>query len=177
MFCWNATADPYIWLALNPTNSGRLKMDSNKFKHIVRIVNTDLDGNKAISVALMKIKGIGFSFANMVCNFAKISKSKKTGMLKQEEIQKIEDILKNPAKYGAPDWMMNKRRELITGEDKHVLAAELDFAKTTDFRRLQKIKSYRGLRLSWGLPVRGQRTKSNFRRNKGKGLGVKRKKK
>ena len=44
-----------------------------------------------------------------------------------------------------------------------------------DLRRLKKIKSNRGLRHQWGLPVRGQRTKSNFRRSKGKAVGVKRK--
>jgi small subunit ribosomal protein S13 len=52
----------------------------------------------------------------------------------------------------------------------------LKFAKENDVKMMKKIKSYRGLRHQWSLPVRGQRTKSNFRRNKGKGsLGVKRK--
>ena len=53
---------------------------------------------------------------------------------------------------------------------------DLIFSKQQDVRRLQKIKSYRGLRHAANLPLRGQRTKSNFRRNKGKAVGVKRKK-
>ena len=50
------------------------------------------------------------------------------------------------------------------------------FAQENDVKRLKRIRSYVGVRHGQGLPVRGQRTKSNFRRNKGKGpLGVKKK--
>ena len=48
-----------------------------EFKHLVRIVNTDLDGNKHISIALKKIKGVGFMFSNMVCSIANIDGRKK----------------------------------------------------------------------------------------------------
>ena len=48
-------------------------------------------------------------------------------------------------------------------------------SQENDVKREQKTKSYRGLRHAIGLPVRGQRTKSNFRRNKGKAVGGKKK--
>jgi len=55
------------------------------------------------------------------------------------------------------------------------LVGDLKFTKENDIKLLKKVKSYRGMRHALGLPVRGQRTKSNFRRNKGKAsLGVKR---
>ncbi|MCX8147635.1 MAG: 30S ribosomal protein S13, partial [Candidatus Woesearchaeota archaeon] len=51
---------------------------------------------------------------------------------------------------------------------------EIDFFTGSDIKRLKIIKCYRGIRHIEGLPVRGQRTKSNFRKNKGKVMGVKR---
>jgi small subunit ribosomal protein S13 len=145
-------------------------------KHFVRILNTDLAGNKAISVGMKKIKGVGFNFANMVCNLAKIEKTKKTGHLTDAERNRIEEVLKNPNKHNIPSWMLNRRKDYQTGADKHLFVSDLDFSKQNDLRTLQRIKSNRGLRHAWGLPVRGQKTKSNFRKNKGKALGVKRKK-
>ena len=91
-------------------------------------------------------------------------------------VSKINDVIKNPAKYNFPEWLLNRRKDYDDGTDKHIVVGDLKFTHSNDLKRLQRIKSYRGLRLAWGLTVRGQRTKSNFRRNKGKGLGVKRKK-
>ena len=51
----------------------------------------------------------------------------------------------------------------------------MSFTQDNDIKMLKKIKSYKGIRHSLGLPVRGQRTRSNFRKNKGKVMGVKRK--
>lgn len=147
-----------------------------EFKHLIRIANTDLDGRKHILIALRKIKGVSIMFANMACSLAGIEKTKKAGELLDSEAERLNDIILNPQKFGAPLWMLNRRKDVETGEDTHVLMADLDFSKEQDIKRLKKTKSYKGLRHQWGLPVRGQRTKSNFRRNKGKGLGVKKKK-
>jgi small subunit ribosomal protein S13 len=144
------------------------------FKHIVRIVNTDLNGNLPIAHALTKIKGVGFMFANSVCNIAHMGKDRKTGELDEAEIRRLDEIIRSPAKFGMPNWMLNRRKDFDTGEDKHLLTSDSDFTRANDIRRLQRIRSYRGLRHAWGLPVRGQRTRSNFRKNKGKVMGVKR---
>ena len=59
------------------------------------------------------------------------------------------------------------------GKDFHLLTGNLSFAEENDVKRLKKIRSYRGIRHGQGLPVRGQKTKANFRKNKGKvSLGV-----
>ena len=149
------------------------------YRHIVRIVNTDLEGSKHIFVALRKIKGVGFMFSNMVLTMAGISKSKKCGALTDTEVKQLDEIIRNPQKFGAPEWMLNRNRDYETNEDMHLLSSDLDFSKSNDVKRLMKMKCYRGLRHSAGLPVRGQRTRSNFRKNKGKkagSLGVKKKK-
>jgi small subunit ribosomal protein S13 len=147
-----------------------------EFRHIVRIADTDLKGEKAILFAMKKIKGVDVMYANMALSIAGVDKTRKAGDLIETEIKKIEDALKNPGKHNVPNWLINRRKDYETGEDKHLIGADLDFEKDADLKRMKKNKSYKGFRHQWGLTVRGQRTKSNFRKNKGKGLGVKRKK-
>jgi small subunit ribosomal protein S13 len=152
-----------------------MKEIKEEFQHLVRIVNTDLEGNKQIAYALRKIKGVGFQFANLICSLSGIDKTKKVGYLSEEDIKKLDDVIKNPSKSGVPNWMLNRRRNYEDDANKHLITSDLDFAKDNDIKRMKKIKSYKGVRHMFGLPVRGQRTKSNFRRQKGNVLGVKRK--
>ncbi|MBW2986979.1 30S ribosomal protein S13 [Candidatus Woesearchaeota archaeon] len=148
-------------------------MAEDNFNQLVRVVNVDLDGNKPIFFAMIKIKGIDYSFANAVLQIANIDKLKRTGYLTDEEVKRISDIIENPQKNGIPLWMLNRRKDYSTGEDQHILSGDIKFIQSNDIRRMQKIKSRRGLRHQAKLPVRGQRTKSNFR--KGTTLGVRRK--
>ncbi|MBD3259497.1 30S ribosomal protein S13 [Candidatus Woesearchaeota archaeon] len=148
-------------------------MAEPNFNQLVRIVNVDLDGSKSIFYALPKIKGVSYTFANAVLKLAGIERHKKVGYLTAEEIKKITNVIENPLQNGIPVWMLNRRKDYSTGEDKHILTGDIKFIKTSDVRRLQKIKSRRGMRHQAGLPVRGQRTRSNFR--KGTSIGVKRK--
>lgn len=115
-------------------------------------------------------------FANAVLSVSGVPKDKKAGILTDKEVEQLNDVLKNPSKYKIPEWMLNRREDYETGENAHILSADLDFTKDNDIKRLKKTKSNRGMRHAWGLPLRGQRTKSNFRRSKGKVTGVKKKK-
>ncbi|MBI2548526.1 30S ribosomal protein S13 [Candidatus Woesearchaeota archaeon] len=147
------------------------------FKYIVRIANVDLDGKKPIGHAMRKIKGVGFMFSHMVCYLAGVDRTKRTGMLMDAEIKKLSEVALHPEQFHAPFWMFNRRKDSITGEDHHLITDQLHFVQDNDVKMLKKMRSYRGLRHAWGLPVRGQRTRSNFRRNKGKAsLGVHRSK-
>ncbi len=148
--------------------------DSN-FRYIVRVANTDLDGKKQLKQALLKVKGVSYTYSNMVCALSGVDRNKRIGDMTDEEISKVDSVVRNPASYGAPEWMFNHRKEQETGADMHFISADLDFSRENDLKILKMTKSYRGLRHQWGLPLRGQRTRSNFRKNKGKGsLGVKR---
>ncbi|MFH1053009.1 MAG: 30S ribosomal protein S13 [Candidatus Woesearchaeota archaeon] len=144
------------------------------FRHIVRIGNTDLDGSKPIYHALTKIKGVGVMFANLVCFKTKTDKYAVTGNLTNEQIKKLDDFVLTPKDI--PSWMSNRRRDYETGSDMHLIGGDIDFFVDNDLKRLKMIKSYRGIRHMFHLPVRGQRTKSNFRKNKGKVTGVKKSK-
>ena len=153
------------------------KPQDKNFRYMIRIINTDIDGKKHILYALRKIKGVGSIYANFACRKANIDIAKKTGYLTIEEIKRLEDVIKNPLKYDAPDWLLNRRRDPETGHDSHSLTSDLAFLKEKDIKLMKKIKSYKGLRHAWNLTVRGQRTKSNFRKNKGKSsLGVQKRK-
>lgn len=145
------------------------------FKYLVRLGNTDIDGNKQIMYAMRKVKGVSYAMAYALCQVTGIVKSQKAGYMKDVDVQKLETALKDPLHHGIPEWMVNRRKDFETGQVSHQLGGELEFAVETDIRRMKKNKSYKGLRHAWGQPVRGQRTKSNFRRNKGKGMGVKKK--
>ncbi len=146
-----------------------------ELKYFVRVANTDLDGNKPLQLSLAKIKGINLMFSNAICNVAGIEKTKKTGYLTDAETAKIDEILKEPSKFKIPEWLFNRKRDPEDGTDKHLIGTNLTFTQDNDIKMMKKIKSYRGIRHMLGLPVRGQRTRSNFRKNKGKVLGVRRK--
>lgn len=143
---------------------------NDDFKYLVRINNVDLDGKKPVGLAIKKIKGIGFMFANAICNVSGISKNQKTGDLSDAEIKKLEETIKDSSKF--PVWMLNKRKDYETGEDIHATSHDLKYQQENDVKLLRKIKSYKGIRHSFGLTVRGQRTRSNFRKNKGKVQGL-----
>src|SRR3989338_1804255 len=146
-----------------------------ELKYFVRIANTDLDGNKSIYSALTKIKGVSFMFSNAICNITDIEKTKKTGYLTDGEAGKIDEIIKEPSKFKIPPWMFNRKKDPEDNLDRHIVGSNLTFVQDNDVKMMKKMKSYKGVRHSLGLPVRGQRTRSNFRKNKGNVLGVKRK--
>ena len=146
-----------------------------ELKYFVRIANTDLDGNKKIHQALTKIKGINFMFAHAILNVARIDGTMKAGYLSEEQTNKIDDVIKDPKNFEVPAWLYNRKKDPEEGSDKHLTGPTLTFTQDNDIKMMKKVKSYKGIRHILGLPVRGQRTKSNFRRNKGKVLGVKKK--
>jgi small subunit ribosomal protein S13 len=145
------------------------------FRYIVRIAGKDLNGELPLHRALQALKGLGQRAArNVAIAFEReTGKSFDTqlGGLGEEFDKKLEDIVLNPGKHGLPSWSFNRRKDFETGTDKHLVMADLDFSERRDRQRLNEIKSYRGLRLSWGLTVRGQRTKSTHR-GKGPVVGV-----
>jgi small subunit ribosomal protein S13 len=145
------------------------------FKHIVRIANVDLPGEKVLRIAMRKIKGIGINFADAICAVSGVNKQAKTGDLSDEDVKKLNETVSTINTSNIPKRMLNRQKDYETGEDVHILTGNLSFIKDNDLKRLKKIKSYRGMRHQKGLPVRGQRTRANFRKSKGKVIGVKKK--
>ena len=148
--------------------------ESANFRYIVRIANTDLDGKKQLIMGLQKIKGVSFMVANAYCNVANIEQTKRVGDLPEHDISKLDSLIRNKKPDQIPAWLFNRRKDIETGEDMHLIGGDLTFTHESDIRNLKKIKCYRGIRHMQGAPVRGQRTRSNFRKNKGKVASVKR---
>ncbi|MEM0022876.1 MAG: 30S ribosomal protein S13 [Archaeoglobaceae archaeon] len=143
------------------------------FKHIVRIADTDLDGNRNVVHALTAIPGIGIRMARSIVNLTGIDAKKRLGYLADEEIEKLRSIIEEKIE-GLPAWMLNRRFDPVTGQNLHLLSKDVQFAKMLDIERMIKIKCYRGVRHAKGKKVRGQRTRSTGR--KGRTVGVIRKK-
>lgn len=149
------------------------KREEQKYEEkLIRILSKDIEGGLKMYVGLTKIKGISWSLANAICKKLKIDKNKKIGSLSKEEIEKINGFVKSPK---VPAYLLNRRADFETGENKHLIGSDLELQKEFDIGRLKKIRSYRGYRHVSGLPVRGQRTRSHFRKNKKKGVGIKKK--
>lgn len=150
-------------------------MAEQQYKHIIRVAQVDIPGNKPIRFSLTKIKGVGIALADVICNLSGIDKQQKTGTLNEQQISKLDEMVRNPLDNDVPIWMVNRRKDYETGENKHIITGTLSFVQENDLKRLKRIKSLRGVRHGKRLPVRGQRTRSNFRRSKGKVVGVKKK--
>jgi small subunit ribosomal protein S13 len=143
------------------------------FKYIVRIANTDLDGKYQVVPAIAIVKGLGDRTAAIVARRAGVNAQQKIGDLSDEDVVKLQDEVESIASE-LPTWMLNRRKDVETGEDGHLIGTDLDIKLRDDLNRLKKIRTYRGLRHEGGQKVRGQRSKSNGRT--GLTLGVQKKK-
>lgn len=149
-------------------------VDANEFQHILRILNTNVDGKEKIVIALTAIKGIGRRMGAVICKQANVDLSKRAGELSKEEISNIVAIMSNPTEFKIPDWFLNRRKDYKEGKNLHVIANQLDSYLREDLERMKKIRLHKGLRHHWGLRVRGQHTKTTGRR--GRTVGVAKKK-
>jgi small subunit ribosomal protein S13 len=112
---------------------------------MARVAGVNVPDDKRIEVALTYIYGIGLSTSDKILDVLKISKDKRAKDLTSAEL--------------------NKLREEI--EKKYRIEGELKHGIKMNIKRLKEIKSYRGSRHQKGLPVRGQRTKTNTRTVRG----------
>merc|ERR1712165_92134 len=144
------------------------------FQHILRVMNTNIDGKRNIMFAMTAIKGIGRRYANIVLKKADIPLHKRAGELSEEDVEKIITIMSNPRQYKIPDWFPNRQKDIKDGKTSQMMSNMLDNKLREDLERLKKIRAHRGLRHYWGVRVRGQHTKTTGRR--GRTVGVSKKK-
>eukprot|EP00178_Gracilaria_changii_P008694 TRINITY_DN2614_c0_g2_i3.p2 TRINITY_DN2614_c0_g2~~TRINITY_DN2614_c0_g2_i3.p2 ORF type:complete len:153 (-),score=35.69 TRINITY_DN2614_c0_g2_i3:69-527(-) len=144
------------------------------FQHILRVMNTNIEGQRKIMYALTNIKGVGRRYANLCCKKAEIDLAKRAGELTDDEVKKVVTIMQNPRQYKIPDWFLNRQKDIKDGRYSQLLANGLDNQLREDLERMKKIRSHRGIRHYWGLKVRGQHTKTTGRG--GRTVGVAKKK-
>jgi len=121
-----------------------------------RIVGVDLPKEKRIEIALTSIHGIGVALYNRILKVADVSPDTRAKDLTEEEVSRLTSII----------------------QKEHKIEGDLRRDISSNIKRLIDIGTYRGLRHRRGLPVRGQRTKTNARTRKGpkKTVGVVREK-
>jgi small subunit ribosomal protein S13 len=112
---------------------------------VARIAGVDVPREKRIEIALTYLYGIGRAVSNQILSRAGIDPNKRTNMLSEEEVARIRDII----------------------EQEHKIEGDLRKEVNINIKRLMDIGCYRGLRHRKGLPVRGQRTRTNSRTRKG----------
>ena len=117
---------------------------------MARIAGVDLPARKHVRIALRYIYGIGPAKAEEICVRAEIEPTKKTQELTEAEVKRIREYIDN-----------NMRVE-----------GDLRRDVSMNIKRMMDLGSYRGLRHRKGLPVRGQRTKTNARTRKGPRRGA-----
>ncbi|MBO0887967.1 30S ribosomal protein S13 [Candidatus Bathyarchaeota archaeon] len=146
---------------------------SREFRLILRFMGTDLDGSKKVTFGLSKVRGVGPNLAAAVVKVAKVNPEARIGSLSETELSRVEDAIRDPLKHGIPVRMVNRRKDIETGRDMHLTGPDLALKIKSDIDLMKDIKSWKGVRHSLGLKVRGQRTRTTGR--SGKAVGVKKK--
>ena len=142
------------------------------FNYIIRLADSDVDGLSRIGMGLTSVKGVGVRTALAICEIAGVDKNKLGGHLTEEEQVKIREAIDSyPTEV--PLWMLNRQRDIETGDELHLFSMDVSMTQDDDIARLRSTKAYRGLRHAARKRVRGQRTRSNGR--SGLTLGVQRK--
>ena len=143
-----------------------------EYRHILRISGKDIDGSKKIIVALSIVRGIGYNIAQVMLQSLNINPYIRVGFVTESELKEIELTIKDPSRVGIPAWYFNRRKDMDTGSDKHLVTSDLDFTISNDIEREKSVMSWRGYRHMFGLKVRGQHTRTSGR--KAGAVGVKR---
>jgi small subunit ribosomal protein S18e len=130
--------------------------DKSDFNHVIRIFNTNLPGGRTVLYSLTGIKGVGRRFGDAVIKRSGIDGSKRMGELSAEEIEKMVQVIERPLDYDIPVWMLNRRKDYVTGKDLHNTTNKWDLQVKTDIERLIKMRAHRGLRHAWGYKVLSQ---------------------
>lgn len=137
------------------------KKDEN-FKYIIRLVNTDVDGNKPLVIGLQSVKGVGPRVAEIIATRANVKSTEKVGNLDDAKVEELEKLILTYGEY-VPAWAVNRQMDFETGEDMHIVGVELDIRRKDDINMMKMIRCYKGVRHEDGQKVRGQRTRSNGR--------------
>lgn len=115
----------------------------------MRITGVSIPDQKRIDIALTYLYGVGRSNAKVILQAANIGSAKRASELSEAEISRIQKVLEN-----------------------YTIEGDLRTKVSGNVKRLKEINSYRGMRHSKNLPVRGQRTRSNARTKRGKRVTI-----
>jgi len=144
------------------------KKDYGKsFRGVVRLAGKDLKGETPLRRAVVRVKGIGERLGAVLANIAisqmKLADDVVIGLLSEEQMSRLEDMLAHPRKYGVPSYLLNRQRDAETGEDIQLIGSDVGFYMRQDIERDKNLNTWRGFRHIYGQKVRGQHTRSTGR--------------
>jgi small subunit ribosomal protein S13 len=143
------------------------------FSYILRMADTDMDGQKTLATALTAVRGVGPRTAIQICKNTGFDPASLAGHLSVDEQESLRVAIEGYAET-VPLWMLNRQRDIESGDELHLTGQQVVLTLEDDINRLRTMKCYRGVRHASGNKVRGQRGRSNGRG--GLTLGVSRKK-
>lgn len=134
-----------------------------EFRNLIRMIGTSVEGHKVLYYALSDIKGVGRRLALSICRVGGFDPYIRIGLLTDEQLEKLEKMIKDPCAYGIPKWMVNRQKDLRTGEYRHISGTDLDLVLKMDLDRMKRMRSWKGIRHMFGQKVRGQHTRTTGR--------------
>lgn len=146
---------------------------SREFNYIVRLHGTNIDGTKMVPYAITEVKGVGIRLARSIVKQLGLDATERLGSLSEADVKRLEGAIDEPSSVGLPSWMLNRRKDPMTGKDLHLLSSDLDLRVKDDIDLMRETRSWKGERHARGLKVRGQHTKTTGRT--GRSVGVSKK--
>ena len=133
------------------------------YRSLIRIIGTSIEGHRSIPFGLSQIRGVGRRLAQAIVRVAGYDPEMRIGLITDEDIEKLVEIIKDPTKFGIPQYMVNRQKDIRTGEYRHISGTDLELANRMDVERMKRIRSWKGIRHHAGLKVRGQHTRTTGR--------------
>lgn len=154
---------------LTKTNSDpSFYQKTSEFRNLLRVIGTSIEGHRTLAFGLSQIRGVGRRLAHAVIEIASrtdpnIDPRMRMGQLSEAQQERLVEIIRDPVKFGIPHWMVNRQKDLRTGEDRHISGTDLELMFKMDIDRMKRTRSWKGIRHMYGLKVRGQRTRTTGR--------------
>ena len=134
-----------------------------EFQNLLRIIGTSIEGHRKIAFGLSQIRGIGLRLAGAIVRVSGLDPERRIGLLTEAEQAMLIEIIKDPVAKGIPKWMVNRQKDLRTGEYRHITGNDLVLVTKMDIDRMKRVRSWKGIRHMYNLKVRGQRTRTTGR--------------
>ena len=155
-------------MEIKPNNDPSFYHKTPDFQNLLRILGTSVEGHRTLAFGLSQIRGVGRRLARAIIEIARkedptLDPRMRIGMISEAQQEKLVEIIREPVKFGIPVWMVNRQKDLRTGENRHISGTDLEFLTMNDVNRMKRTRSWKGIRHMYGLKVRGQHTRTTGR--------------